>query len=178
MSDDQKASQIQELISEVFAAFAGVEREDGITLREAIAIDEWKSRDEQLAARSLDTDRKWQDVSEETILASSAAPAFLDAKGFRYYLPAFIVYGLKNWNSLSTSMLDACQFCLLHEPQKSLRQSEPASIAAKYGFNSEQCRAIAHFLRFQVGPDNESTTCDAPTLQAVAKWEAFVATLA
>ena len=170
-------NQIQELISEVSTAFADVTLEAGVTLHEAMAMDEWKPREEQLAARKLDTDQRWQDVSEEFILAGNSAATFLDAKGFRYYLPAFIIYGLKNWDSSSTSILDSCQFCLLQEPQKSLRKSNPQAIANKYGFTPAQSRAIANFLRLHVGLDDETNTYDAPTLQAVAKWESFVAGL-
>src|ERR1700730_355934 len=167
-------SHIAKLIAEITVAFDGVVREDGTTLHEAIAIDDRKSRDEQLAARRLDTERRWQDVPGESILASCSVPHFLDARGFRYYLPAFIVYGLKHWDTLTSSILDTCEYCLLHESQKSLRKSEPASIAAKYDFTDAQCRAIAHFLRFHVGHDDEFTSQSATTLLAVAKWEYFI----
>jgi hypothetical protein len=167
-------SRIAELIAEITAAFDGVAREDGTTLHEAIAIDDRNSPEEQLAARRLDTERRWQEVPAEFILASCSVPHFLDEKGFRYYLPAIIVYGLKHWDTLTSSILETCEYCLLHESQKSLRKSEPASIAAKYDFTDAQCRAIAHFLRFHVGDDDELTSQSATKLQAVAKWECFV----
>jgi hypothetical protein len=165
---------IAELIAEITAAFEGVAREDGTTLHEAIAIDNGEPRERQLAARRLDTERRWQDLSGDSILSSCTVPCFLDAQGFRYYLPAFLVYGLSNWNTLTSSLLDTCEYCLLHESGKSLRQSEPESIAAKYDFTEAQCRAVAHFLRFHVGVDDEFTSQDRPTLEAVAKWEYFV----
>ena len=110
----------------------------------------------------------------EAIVACNSALSFLDPKGFRYYLPAFMVCGLTNWDNDAGGAVDTCEYHLLHEYPKSLRQSEPASIAAKYGFNDAQCRAIAHFLRFVLGEDDEFTTQHATTLEAVAKWERFV----
>ena len=166
--------QIGELIAEISTAFDGVAREDGTTLHEAIAIDDWKSAEECLAARRLDTEQRWQDVPEMDIIKGSSVASFLDAKGFRYYLPAFLVCGLKNWNSSTIAIVESFEYCLLHESQKSLRKTEPASIAEKYGFTEAQCKAIAHFLRFSIGEDDESTSQPATTLQAVKKWECFV----
>jgi hypothetical protein len=163
----------QELIAEIVAAFDGVEREDGITIHEALAIDDYKSAEEQLAARGLDTEQRWQDVPAEAIVACDSALSFLDPKGFRYYLPAFMVCGLTNLDNDAGGAIDTCKYHLLHEYPRSLRKSDPASIAAKYGFTDAQCRAIAHFLRFAVGDDDAFTVQHATTLQAVAKWELF-----
>ncbi len=89
----------QELIAEIVSAFDGVEREDGITIHEAIAIDDYKSDEEQLDARRLDTEKRWQDVPAEAIVACDSALSFLDSKSFRYYLPAFMVCGLSCTNT-------------------------------------------------------------------------------
>ena len=84
---------IDQLIVEITAAFDGVSREEGITLHQALAIDDWKTPREQLAARRLDIDQRWQDVPGDAIVAWESALSFLDAKGFRYYLTAFMVCG-------------------------------------------------------------------------------------
>jgi len=44
-------SHIGDLIAEITVAFDSVAREDGTTLHQAIAIDDWKTAEEQLAAR-------------------------------------------------------------------------------------------------------------------------------
>jgi hypothetical protein len=93
-------------------------------------------------------------------------------KGFRYYLPAFMVYGLRHFEDNPNGILSSREFHLLHEPQKSLRKSDPASIASKYNFTDAQCRVITKFLRFVAGDD--MTMTDLPILQAVEKWEKFV----
>jgi hypothetical protein len=165
-------SRRDELIAEIAAAFDGVSREDGTTLHEAEAIDDRKSDEECRAARRLDTEQRWQDVPDKDIWACCSALSFLNAKGFRYYLPAFMVYGLRHFEDDPNGILHSCEFHLLHEPQKSLRKSEPGSIANKYDFTEEQCRVIAKFLRFVAGDD--MTVKDLPTLQAVEKWEKYV----
>lgn len=162
-----------DLIAEINAAFDGVCREDGITLHEALAIDDRKSLEEIKVARQFDTDQQWQKVKNEDLLACESALSFLDAKGFRYYLPAFMLQSLKDWLPDSSGILDSCVFHLLHEPKKSLRKSEPSQIAAKYSFTAAQIEAIAKFLRFTVGEDTEFSTVRRPILQAVEKWEEF-----
>jgi hypothetical protein len=159
------------LIAEITAAFDGISREDGTTLHEAEAIDDRKSAEECRAARRSDTDQHWQEVPAKDISACCSALSFLDAKGFRYYLPAFMLYGLRNWGHDPNDILYSCGYHLLHEPQKSLRKSEPASIASKYDFNDAQCRVIARFLRFVAAKNIRLTGL--PTLQAIEKWEKF-----
>jgi len=171
---DESPDEREELIAEIVRAFDGVTLGYGITLHEAIAIDDYKTQEEQMAARRVDRERQWQDVSAATLVECQTALSFLDEKGFRYYLPAFMVRGLEDWDSDAGVAVDSCVYHLLHDYPNSPRQSEPLAIAAKYGFNDTQCRAIAHFLRFVVGPDDEFTTEEATMLQAVAKWEGFV----
>jgi hypothetical protein len=91
MSNRPIENDLNQLIAEITAAFDGVAREDGTTLHEAIAIDNWRSHEEQMTARRLDTEQRWQDVPGEAILACESVLPFLNPKGFRYYLPAFMV---------------------------------------------------------------------------------------
>jgi len=166
--------QIEQLIQEIDTAFNDVSREGGVTLHQANAISDFKTIPEQDLAGEFDCETRWQDVPDEALASGDAALSFLDAKGFRYYLPAFMICALRNWENQGGKVADSCEFHLLHEKGKSLRQSDPGSNAEKYGFTQAQCRALAHFLRFVVGPDDEFTTEERPTLEAVARWERFV----
>jgi hypothetical protein len=158
------------LIDEITAAFDGVSREDGTTLHQADAIDDRKSPEEELAARQLDQEQRWQDVPDKDIEACCQALTFMDEKGFRYYLPAFMIYGLKNFHD-DPYPLHSSIYSLLQESGKSLRKSEPASIAAKYQLTDAQCKAAAKFLRFNSDFDDYLKT--GATLQAIEKWEKF-----
>ncbi len=159
------------LIAEITAAFDGVPREDGTTLHEAEAMDDWKSPNEQRAARRLDLEARWQDVPDDDIFVCCSALSFLNETGFRYYIPAFMVYGLKHWGDDWNGILNSCEYHLLHEYPKSLRKSDPASIASKYQFTNAQSRAVARFLRFIV--DFDEVAGGKATVEAVEKWERF-----
>lgn len=165
-------SRRRELIDEITSAFGGVSREDGTTLHEAIAIDDYASDDEQRAARRLDVDTRWQDVPDAEIWACNSALSFVDEKGFRYYIPAFMTYALRHWEDDEDGyVLSACTHHLLHERSKSLRQSDPASIAARYNFTGAQSKAVARFLRFVI--DSYEPEADEATDGAVQRWESF-----
>jgi hypothetical protein len=160
-----------ELVAEITAAFEGVTREDGTTLHEASALDERKSPEEQQAARRLDMEKRWQDVPDGDIFACCSALSFLNEKGFRYYLPAFMIYGLRHWGDDWNGILNACEYHLLHDYPQSLRKSEPASIARKYQLTDAQSRAVARFLRFII--DFDQVAGDRATVEAVERWERF-----
>lgn len=164
-------SRRRELIEDITSAFGGVSREDGTTLHEAIALDDYESEDEQRAARRLDVDTSWQDVPDADISACSSALSFLDEKGFRYYIPAFMTYTLRHWGDDEDNGLSDPTYHLLHESQKSLRQSDPASIAARYSFTDTQSKAVAKFLRFVIEFDEYQA--DEATVGAVQRWERF-----
>lgn len=162
----------REVIDDIASAFGGVSREDGTTLHEAIALDDSASDEEQRAARRLDVDMSWQDVPDADIWACNSALSFVDEKGFRYYIPAFMTHALRHWeDDVDGYVLSACTYHLLHESSKSLRKSEPASLAARYSFTGAQSRAVARFLRFIIEFGEYSG--DEVTSAAVQRWESF-----
>ncbi len=118
------------------SAFDGVDREDGVTLHEANVIDDYGTAEELLAARQLDIDRHWREVPDADIEENYSVLSFLDLKGFRYYLPAYMIWSLKNLESASGSPSpDATIFALTnwYDERYSL-------------FTHEQCRAVYRFL--------------------------------
>ncbi len=68
-------------------------------LHEANAIDDHASTPEQLAARLLEVDKRWQDVPNEWLEQMGSAFAFLDQTGLRYYLPAVMIWYLQYGDS-------------------------------------------------------------------------------
>ena len=160
------------LFAEIAAAFDGVSREDGTTLHQANAMDDRKSPEEQRVARHLDLEQRWQDVPDEDIFAYCSALSFLDEKGFRYYIPAFMICSLKHWGDEASVILNSCKYHLLHDYPKTLRKSEPASVASKYRFTEAQSKAVARFLRFIL--DFDEMAGDRATVEAVERWERYV----
>lgn len=159
------------LVAEIMAAFDGVSREGGTALHEAEAIDDWKSPEEQRAARHLDLEVRWQGVPDDDIFACCSALSFMNEKGFRYYIPAFMIYGLRHWGDDWNGILNSCEYHLLYDYPKSLRKSEPAAIASKYQFTDAQSKAVARFLRFII--DFDEIAGDRATVEAVERWEQY-----
>ena len=166
------------LIAEINEAFDGVSRGYGITLHEAIALDDYASQEERMAARRRDRETRWQDVTDQDIRECPSALSFLDPEGFRYYIPTFMILGLKRVQlprfdprDDQEGILHSSSYHLLNFYPKSLRESEPALFVDKYSFSKAQCRAIAHFLRFTI--DCEEYGAADAVIKAVEKWERF-----
>lgn len=81
------------LIEEIIAAFDGVSRKGGVSLSEAEVIDDYGDAGERYMARQQDKDTRWEEVTIEE-LSGNWPSIFLDAIGFRYYMPVFSLYSL------------------------------------------------------------------------------------
>ena len=101
MTTDQDNQLRQEVIDAITGAFDGVWREDGVTLHQARVLDDYGDEEEQAAARKKDKDTRWQDVPDRWIERDLANTLpFLCPKSFRYYIPAFMIWSLKNYDRL------------------------------------------------------------------------------
>ncbi len=87
----------QQIVETIERAFAGVQLEEGISLGEAIVLDDYGSDEDRALARSHDELHDWRNISDETIACSSVGLSFLDAKGIRFYLPAFMRFALRHY---------------------------------------------------------------------------------
>jgi hypothetical protein len=68
-----------------------------ITLHEAEKMDSYGSTDAVLrAARDLDPERDWRDVPDDSLRACPDALSFLDPVSWRFYLPAYMRFGLRD----------------------------------------------------------------------------------
>ncbi|MGV3618044.1 MAG: DUF6714 family protein [Fimbriimonas sp.] len=86
------------LWEEIFAAFAKVDRKGGVSWSETEAIDGYRSDEERQRARKSDRERGWQALVDDPRWDPSpgvGAWVFLDAVGFRYYLPVGMMRGLR-----------------------------------------------------------------------------------
>lgn len=83
------------LIAEIYAAFKDVSREGGVSRFEAFVIDDRGSDEECAAARARDTDTSWTELVDDPGWQSPGVFSFLDAIGFRYYLPVVLVRTLR-----------------------------------------------------------------------------------
>jgi len=154
----------QVLIEEIETAFASVERLNGVTLHQAIALDNDSSDEDVAVARLQDTDTHWTELRRETLVNFESALSFMDEQGTRYYLPAFMIAALEGHIALQIPFFNILNL------MGSLRRSMPDQVIATYGFDKNQVLAIAHFLRFVVGEQGENAESQA-VLQVVWAWE-------
>lgn len=82
------------LVEHIYEAFRGVSREGGVSWSETFVLDNYGSKEERAAARASDMDRDWTELVTGDAMRPAIAfggPSFLDAIGFRYYLPALML---------------------------------------------------------------------------------------
>jgi hypothetical protein len=144
MSDDV-IDRRERVIDAIQTAFADVGREDGVTLHEADVIDDYGSAAERAAARRLDTDERWQDVPDDDIEAHGGTLSFVDAKGFRYYLRAYMVWTLRHHETSDSISSMHSIFSLTLSDEVDMRDWKLERFRA---FDDRQARAICGFLRY------------------------------
>jgi uncharacterized protein DUF6714 len=131
------------VVEQIHRAFAGVGREGGVSLHEAVVIDNYGSQEERETARTLDMEATWQDIPETDIEQCDTALTFLDPIGFRYYLPAYMVWTLNHYEHSESMSVDstiyALDYCFLFRGL-AMERFRP--------FSREQSEAVCAFLHF------------------------------
>jgi hypothetical protein len=129
------------LIEKITAAFDGVSRQDGISLHAARALDDYSSLEEaKKIGQKMDLDTKWQEVPDEWIMKFHDIFPFLDPKGFRYYIPAYMVWSLKEPKASESNSLGS----LLWAFENKNRYFKPHFEM----LNQEQLQVFADFTEF------------------------------
>ena len=143
---DQQETDIRaELIRNIRSAFAHVQRGDGITLHQARVIDDYGGEAAQQVARTKDVDVHWWDVPDQWIETLGDVLSFLDPTGFRYYIPAYMVWTIEHYQTSHSLTVDFTIYALgLHKDRNEykLRNFELMDEA--------QSQAICRFLRYLV----------------------------
>lgn len=132
------------VIAEITSAFDGVSREDGVTLHEADVIDDYGSDAERQKARRLDQDSRWQDVPE-TDIENYPILCFLDPKGWRYYIAAYMVWSLRHHMTSDSMSVDSTIYTFKLSKKEDLRKWEMSRYST---LTESQSKAVCNFLRF------------------------------
>ena len=85
-----------ETIALIEQSFDTYSLDGGISLREAKGIDSYESKSALKKARMLDEKNDWRNIPYRDIENIPSIFSFLDAKGVMFYLPAFMIYIIKN----------------------------------------------------------------------------------
>ncbi len=149
MSGDSMEARRLSLIAEVNSAFEDVTRDGGVSWSQSEAEDIYRTAEEYAAAAKMDTDVRWQDLVEDEAWRHDPGVggfAFLDAIGFRYYLPAAMVRDLKRG---ITDVLDLHLNCPPPGAKDRKRFLKKWSL-----LDERQRRCVAEFIRY--GIDREA----------------------
>jgi hypothetical protein len=133
------------LIAEITAAFDGVARGNGVTMSEAEELAYFPSTEELAAARAMDTELRWQDVSAERIARCPSALHYLDPAGFRYYIPAYLIWYLTFESEEESMTYDYLTFFLDSDFEAEENKAMRTSLSL---LTPEQSKAIASFCVF------------------------------
>lgn len=159
-----RAAKVEAVIRAITRAFTGVARLDGVSLHEAQAIDAWDTEERRKRARAADTERHWEDVPAQDIANGYNVLPYLDAKGFRYYIPAYMRWTLQNLENSSSLTVDFTIYALVPS-----RSGKPE----KYSLLSKpQAAAIAQFLGFIV-EESEGHADDEAALEGFEYWATY-----
>jgi len=93
-------------IEAIQLAFADVPR-GAVSLHEAQLMDDYASPKERAAARRLDTQSNWNRVSDSAIEQCTSALCHLDPEGWRHYVPAYMIWSLRNFRETESLVSDS-----------------------------------------------------------------------
>lgn len=85
---------VDEAVGQIVNAFADVRLEDGVSLREAGVIDHDGSDNERRMAREVAELDDWKEIPILDIAYYPDALCFMDDKGLRFHIPAFMCFTL------------------------------------------------------------------------------------
>lgn len=142
---DAQAEMIERQIRNAFAEIA---REDGITIHEADMLDDYGTDEQLAAARQLDTEQHWTEVPDATIARQWTALSFLDPKGFHYYLPAYMCWALRSYDSSVSNSLDWLLYALTVRPWDHDASGTEGQLARFGLLSAAQAQTVYRFLEF------------------------------
>lgn len=159
------------VIQQIEKAFEGTIREDGVTLHEAAENDYWGgSFHPYPEVRSLDTDTRWQDVPDAWLDRYYSGFHYLDMKGWRYYIPAYMRYWLKCYKISDSNALGMVYTFTLSKDERHRERQ----LSYFQSLTENQSKAVCQFLRFVATFDDWDSTAQ----QALdAYWSRFCTAL-
>lgn len=144
------------LIDAIERAFANVKLDDGIGVFEAEALDDCVSDKLLARARAKDIGDDWRALSDDVISEHYSAMAFMDQKGLRYAIPAYMRFAVRYWKTSNSASVDHVIYTLARDEDWDF-------------LTEEQKQVIADFLRYMVVEADE----DVDTWQASLAYEKY-----
>ena len=156
----------EQLIAEIETAFKDVSLEDGIGINEADNI-ETGERDSVInVARNQDRSwwNGWTDIEDKYISSYSSVMDFMDAKGIRWVLPAYMVYIVKHYKEGSFS-IDSTIYIL----EEGALGTDRRDI-----YTEQQKKVIAKFLQFMISVGEECVDVASAKVALDTIWKQYL----
>ncbi|MCW8129723.1 MAG: hypothetical protein KIS92_05155 [Planctomycetota bacterium] len=118
------------VIERIGRAFSDVRLEDGVSIRESRVIDDYGTLSERKKARARDTWVIWMDVPDDIIERHHVALCFMDDKGLRFHLPAYMRFAIRHFKTSDAKSVMAAVYRLdrLDDPRRFLTFHQRAAI--------------------------------------------------
>ncbi|MDF1742245.1 MAG: hypothetical protein P1V19_01030 [Gimesia sp.] len=133
------------IIEEIVDAFHGVTCGE-ITLHEADVYDDDGSDEDAEKARSLDTENQWEDIPGEWIENCGGALSFYDPQSWRYYIPAYMIWALKYFQTSDSITADWTIYTFNYEENDP--ESKKFNMERFHLLDQKQSAAVCLFLRY------------------------------
>src|SRR3989344_5365936 len=154
--DDEKVKEV------IRVAFQDVRKGNGIGAREANALDDYATDNEQLKAREQDTEEHSWDLPKEWRGQLSTALSFTDKEGYRFLLPGSMISEIDNeslggttlYSIIGNHMGASWPPYMSKEELMAMREISPQKIMHYYDFNDQQVHAIGLFLLWEMQQNN------------------------
>ncbi|MCF7674601.1 MAG: hypothetical protein K9N23_12970 [Akkermansiaceae bacterium] len=140
LQTEEERMELLVIAAEIEQAFERVQLEDGKTIHEANLEGCYLNEQERMDARAKDTEHNWQEVAPEKIESFQSVLTFFDSKGWRFYMPAFMIWALKNWRTTKSVTADSVVW--------DLANVEPHFMDRYKLLTAEQARSVYRFLDF------------------------------
>lgn len=130
------------LIQQIRDAFQDVRLEDGISLNMTEYHDSYGCATHFLETAKDDERMDWQAIPDETLESFTVTFCFTDLKGFRFYLPAYMIWTIRNHKKSNCIIGDFTIYAI--DPNYHQFQATPFLDF----FSEQQVEAMVAFLRF------------------------------
>ncbi len=138
MTDSKEAG----LIALIEDGFSGVSLEDGISLNMTEYHDSGGCAPEYAKRAEGDERGDWRSIANETIENFTVTFSFTDLKGFRFYIPAYMIWTLRNHGISDSIVADNTIYAI--DPEHYLFRDN----GFESWFTEKQINAMLQFLEY------------------------------
>jgi hypothetical protein len=137
----------QKLIDQIEGAFSGVKLDDGISLNMTEYYDSGGCMPDFKERAAGDERNDWKAIPGKTLEQFTVTFSFTDLKGFRFYIPAYMIWAVRNHRTSNSIISDFTIYAI--DPLHYLFEPIPFLD----WFTASQVAAMSAFLEYAVQND-------------------------